>query len=109
MTKRLVWLLFGAMLAVQLLALDFKAKTFTDQVGLKPVSSEAIITVTEGQQFQATVVNLDQLATRGVRVEGLKKGTSVTVTYKGGSKWSFIWASKDVPFDWKKEVSLKTP
>ncbi len=102
MRKILAVVLFGLLLAVQLLALNFNAKQFTDETGLKPVSNKATITIAEGQSFQVTVVNLERLAALGVPTKGLKAGTSAKVMYKGKEKWSFMWASTDVPFDWKK-------
>ena len=101
MRKILAVVLFGLLLAVHLLALNFNAKQFTDETGLKPASNKATITITEGQSFQVTVVNLERLAALGVPTKGLKAGTSAKVTYTGKNRWRFVGASTDVPFDWK--------
>jgi hypothetical protein len=101
MRRSLAVLLFGALFAVQLLALDFSAKKFTDETGLKPASNKATISIAEGQSFQVTVVNLQRLAALGIPTKGLKAGTSAKVTYKGKDSWSVFLASVDVPFDWK--------
>jgi hypothetical protein len=101
MRKSLVIVLFGMLLSSYLLALDFNAKTFTDQTGLKPMSNKDMITVAEGQKFQVAIVNLERLAALGVPIKNMKAGAKTTVTYKGNDHWLLFWASKDVPFDWK--------